>query len=166
MKFIEALKLRSKLLFLFILVTLGLIVIAIIGTININEMKKNIDSLYFGSLVPVTELNEIIQIYDGELPAVVFKAKSSEINSDEAYSKIKNSISKIENIWKSYESHFKRDEELQYVEYVSLEINNTNLYFQKLLKYAKDEKKFKKVSITLLEKKIRHIHQTIKKLIN
>ncbi|MCW8839165.1 MAG: diguanylate cyclase [Thiovulaceae bacterium] len=166
MKFIEALKLRSKLLFLFILVTLGLIVIAIIGTININHMKKNIDSLYFGSLVPVTELSEVIQIYDGELPSTVFRAKASEISSDEAYSEIKASLHKIEKIWNSYESHFKRDEELQYVEYVSLEINNTNKYFKKLLEYAEDGKNFEKVSIPVLEKKVQHIHQTIKKLIN
>ena len=54
MKFIEALKLRSKLLFLFVLITLGLISIGIVGYTNMNSMKKNIDAVYFGSLVPVT----------------------------------------------------------------------------------------------------------------
>nr|MDA3908088.1 MCP four helix bundle domain-containing protein [Sulfurimonas sp.] len=63
MQFIEALKLRSKLFFLFMLITMGLILIGIMGYLNINSMKKNLDSLYFGSLVPVTELNEILQIY-------------------------------------------------------------------------------------------------------
>ena len=67
MKFIEALKLKSKLFFLFILITIGLIILAVMGTININSMKKNVDSLYFGSLVPVTELNKIVQIYHGDL---------------------------------------------------------------------------------------------------
>ena len=55
MHFIEALKLRSKLFFLFILVTIGLIMVGVMGAVNINSMKKNLDSLYFGSLVPVTE---------------------------------------------------------------------------------------------------------------
>ena len=40
MQFIEALKLRSKLFFLFILITIGLFSIGIMGAININKMKK------------------------------------------------------------------------------------------------------------------------------
>ncbi|WP_373069300.1 diguanylate cyclase [Sulfurimonas sp.] len=166
MKFIEALKLRSKLLFLLVLITFGLIAISVIGTANVNAMKKNTDSLYFGSLVPIYELNEIVQIYNGELSATVFKAKASEINSDEFYSDITSSLEKIQKIWKSYESHFKRDEEIQYVEYVSMEIKNTNIYFEKLLKYAKDGHGFENVSIQLLEEKIQHIYKSIKKLIN
>jgi diguanylate cyclase (GGDEF)-like protein len=166
MKFIEALKLRSKLLFLFILITIGLITISIIGTTNINAMKKNIDALYFGSLVPVSELNEIVQHYNGELSSTVFRTKASEINPDEAYANIKNSLNKINNIWKSYESHFKRDEELQYVGYVSLEIIDSNKYFNKLQDLARFGNNFDSVSLALLEKKVQHIQKTIKKLIN
>jgi len=166
MKFIEALKLRSKLLFLFILVTLGLITIAVIGTININAMKKNIDSLYFGSFVPVTELNEIIQIYDGELTSIIFKAKYSEINSEQTHLQMKNALYKINKLWSSYEKHFKRDDELVYVEYVDTEIKTTNKYFQKLLAYAKNGNSFNNISVPILDKKVLNIHKTIKKLIN
>lgn len=166
MKFIEALKLRSKLLFLLILITFGLIAISVMGTANVNAMKKNTDALYFGSLVPVYELNEIVQIYNGELSSTVFKAKASEINSDEFYTNITNSIDKIKKIWKSYESHFKRDEELQYIEYVSMEIKNTNTYFEKLLEHAKNGHGFEKVSLRLLDEKVQHIYKSLKKLIN
>ncbi len=166
MKFIEALKLRSKLLFLFILVTIGLIIIAIIGTININNMKKNIDSLYFGSLVPITELNELIQVYDGELLSTSFRAKTSQISSDEAYVEIENSLQKVDKLWKNYTGHFKRDEELDYVLYVSEEIKKTNDFFMTLLGHIEEGQDFKQVSIPSLEKKIHSIHTTIKKLID
>lgn len=165
MRFIEALKLRSKLFFLFMLVTTGLITIGIMGAVNIGAMKKNLDSLYFGSLVPVTELNEILQEYHGNLTNVIYKAKSHEISSSEVNAQIKTSVQNIKKQWNSYRKHFKRDEELQYVEYVSLEINSMNSYFLKILKLNKDENSLSKLSIKILEKNISHIHQTIKKLI-
>ena len=165
MKFIEALKLRSKLFFLFMLVTIGLILVAIMGAININAMKKNLDSLYFGSLVPVTELNAILQIYNGDLPSIIYKAKSDEISLEQIKSQINNSIKLIEKKWESYESHFKRDEELQYVEYVFLEIISTNEYFLKIVKLTEQGIKLKKISNDILEKHILHIHTIIKKLI-
>jgi len=165
MKFIEALKLRSKLLFLFILVTLGLILVSIMGAININAMKKNLDSLYFGSLVPVTELNDILQIYNGDLPSIIYKAKSDDISSSQISSQIKNSILTIEKKWKSYQGHFKRDEELQYIEYVSLEISAINEYFLKIIKLSEQGIALKKISSDILERKTLHIYTIIKKLI-
>jgi len=165
MKFIEALKLRSKLLFLFILVTIGLITIAVIGTININKMKKNIDSLYFGSLVPITELNEIIQVYDGELTSTVFRAKAKELSSEDAYIKIQNSLKNIDRFWKNYEGHFKRDGELDYVSYVADEIKKTNDYFNLMLEHVENEQNFEQISLSSLEKKTLSIHDTVKKLI-
>ena len=40
MQFIEALKLKSKLFFLFILITLGLIIVGVMGALNVDSMKK------------------------------------------------------------------------------------------------------------------------------
>lgn len=165
MKFIEALKLRSKLFFLFMLVTSGLIAIGIMGALNIGAMKKNLDSLYFGSLVPVTELNDILQIYHGNLTSVVYKAKSKEISSYQISAQIKSAIKQIDSEWKSYESHFKRDDEIQYVEYVSLEINSINEYFQNIARISDSTNSLDHLSIDVLEKNILHIHSTIKKLI-
>ena len=127
MQFIEALKLRSKLFFLFILITIGLFSIGIIGAININSMKKNLDALYFGSLVPVTELNELLQTYHKGLASSLYKSKHGEISSSQISNELEHSLNKINQLWKTYESHFKRDEELQYVEYVALEIKVVNI---------------------------------------
>ena len=166
MQFIEALKLRSKLFFLFVLITMGLISVAIMGTLHINSMKKNIDSLYFGSLVPVTELNNIIQTYHTGLARTVHKATRDEISSSETAFSIEKSLLTIDKIWKNYESHFKRDDEHQYLEYASLEIQSINSYFIRILKASINEMELSRLSLTILEKKVSHIDAVIQKLIN
>lgn len=166
MQFIEALKLRSKLFFLFVFITIGLIIVGAMGSLHINSMKKNIDSLYFGSLVPVTELNNIIQTYHTGLFTTIQKATRGEISSSQTASSIEKSLLNIEKIWKDYESHFKRDDELQYLEYARLEINTVNSYFIRILKASLQEVDLSKLSLTVLEKKVSHIDHVIKKLIN
>jgi diguanylate cyclase (GGDEF)-like protein len=166
MQFIEALKLRSKLFFLFILITIGLFSIGIIGAININSMKKNLDALYFGSLVPVTELNEMLQTYHKGLASSLYKAKRGEASSSQTSNELEHSLNKINELWQTYESHFKRDEELQYVEYVALEIQVVNRYFLKLLRASRDSQDMSAISIASLEKYVSHIHNVVQKLIS
>ncbi|MDF1882698.1 diguanylate cyclase [Sulfurimonas sp. SAG-AH-194-C21] len=165
MQFIEALKLRNKLFFLFILITMGLISVGIIGSMHLNSMKKNIDKLYFGSLVPVTELNEIIQIYHNGLASSVYKASRLEISPSQSSFEIQYSIKEIRKKWKAYESHFKRDDELDYLGYVALEIKHANEYFLKIYKVAKEGKDLTRINLSLLEKKVSYIHNIIQKLI-
>lgn len=165
MQFIEALKLRSKLLFLFVLVTIGLFSVGIIGALNIDSMKKNLDSLYFGSLVPVVELNEILQIYHGSITSTIHKAKNTSISNSQVSSEITNALMKVKYQWRNYESHFKRDEELQYVEYAALEIKSTNAYFENILEGILNGNELKNISIINFEMHMGHIHKTIKKLI-
>ena len=166
MHFIEALKLRHKLFFLFILITLGLVAIGILGALNVNAMKKHIDSVYFGSLVPVTELNEILQTYHGSLVSGVYMAKDSDKSKVEINSQIKSSLKNIEELWGDYEKRFKRDEEIAYINYASLEIKATNRYFSQILKASAEGEDLKKISIESLEKNIFKIHKVLKKLIN
>jgi len=166
MKFIEALKLKSKLFILFILITMGLLSIGVMGTTHINAMKKNMDALYFGSLVPVTELNEIIHTYSGTLSGTIYKASRSEISPSETASDIENALFNIKRKWKSYESHYKSDEELQYVGYASLEIEAANSYFLRILKATLEGKNLEKLSISNLEKIVTHVDLVVQKLIN
>ncbi len=163
MKFLEALKLRSKLFFLFILITVGLIAVGILGAINVESMKKNLDSLYFGSLLPVTELNTILQSYHGGLSSTIYKAKFSELSKPQATKAFKNIIKDINKIWLSYEAHFKRVQEMQYVKYVALEVKILNQYFLKLLNASQG---INNISIEELEKKVLHIDKILQKLIN
>ena len=166
MQFIEALKLRSKLLFLFLLITMGLVSVGVMGTTYVNAMKKNIDFLYFGSLVPVTELNEILQKYHNGLADTLYKASRNELSRSETISNLEDSLEDIEKKWHSYMSHFKRDDEMEYVEYTNLEIKSINRYFRQILYAAKNGKDLSRISINTLEKKVSYIHRVLQKLIN
>lgn len=166
MQFIETLRLRSKLFFLFLLISFGLIVIGVMGALNINAMKKNIDSVYFGSLVPVTELNEILQTYHNTLANSIYLSKESQMSPSELSSQIQNATFKINNLWDSYEHHFKRDDELQYVEYTSHEVELINEYFNILSTAAMNGSDMSKTSLNTLEHKVSHVHNVIQKLIS
>ena len=166
MQFIEALKLRSKLLFLFLLITIGLISVGVMGTTYVNAMKKNIDSLYFGSLIPVTELNEILQKYHNGLADTVYKAARNEMSSSEVVFNLEDALQDIEKKWKSYMSHFKTEDEMEYVEYTNMEIKSTNRYFKQILYAAKNGKDLQKISIGTLEMKLEYIDRVLQKLIN
>lgn len=165
MQFIETLKLKSKLFFLFIITTIALISMGIIGTVQINSMKKNIDALYFGSLVPVAELNEIIQTYHNELASTIYQASRLEISPEQSATQIRKSLKHIIKKWKNYESHFKRDDEMEYISYTDLEINHINKYFFQVYSIVKEGKDLSNISIRTLEKKVFTIHKVIQKLI-
>lgn len=166
MKFIEAMKLRSKLFILFILITLGLFAIGIMGTGYINSMKKNIDSLYFGSLIPITELNEVLQTYHYDLGNTVYRLSRDDIQKDEAIANIENALRIVKVKWRSYMSHFKREDELQYVEYVNSEIYSINNYFEKIAQaVASDSTLTHKIAVSTLEKRLSVIHKVLQKLI-
>ncbi len=165
MQFIEALKLRSKLLFLFILITLGLITTAIMGNVHIEMMKKNIDRIYFGSLVPVTELNGIIQTYNNSIFNMLNQSKRLEISPSQTAQELYFALKNINKKWKSYENHFKRDDEKSYVAYANLEIKSINNYFKKIYQVSKNDHSLTKLNMNTLEKKIAFINAVLQKLI-
>ena len=165
MNFIETLKFKNKLVFLFLSITIGLFSMGIIGAININIMKRNLDYLYFGSFIPVIELNKILELYHGELTNGIYKAKNSTINKDEFRFIIEDALSQINKNWSSYKSHYKKDDELNYIGYVDEEILKSESYFKELVQYTQNGYDIKKISLRVLEKQIAHIHLTIKKLI-
>ena len=57
--------------------------------------KKNLDALYFGSLVPVTELNEMLQTYHKGLASSLYKAKRGEASSSQTSNELEHSLNKI-----------------------------------------------------------------------
>jgi len=162
---IKALKLKGKLLFLFGLITSSLLFFGAVGVVNIKAMKKSIDSVYFGSLLPVTELNTILQTYYSDLSNTIHKFKNLEISQSEASSQIEDAVLKIRVEWKNYQSHFTCDEDLVYIEYAALEIDLANRYFLTLGDEIKKENLIKIDSATQLQKNLFNINVVIQKLV-
>jgi diguanylate cyclase (GGDEF)-like protein len=166
MQFIEALKLRSKLLFLFLFVTLGLITIGIVGAFHIDATKKNLDAMYFGSFVPVTELNEILQLYHSQIAGTLYQAKSEQISPSQAVIQVDDALKKIEKTWALYDAHYKKQEEIPYIEYSTLEMQSVNSYFKKVIKAYGQNADASLLVLQTIENNISHIHLVLQKLIN
>jgi hypothetical protein len=166
MQILETLKLKSRLLLVFVLITMGLIFLGLVGTINTKDMKKRIDNLYFGTLMPVTELHEILYMYNAVLSPTVYKTKYEQITTDEMEEKITMALKSINKKWQSYKNHYKSDDELPYVNFTTNEIEKTNRYFQRVLQAARQNKDLTKLSVKLLESKVEYINTVLKKLLD
>ena len=166
MKFIEALRLRSKLFLLFIFITLGIVTLGMMGATNTQAMKNRIDNLYFGTLIPVTELNSILYSYNAKIVPVLYKAKNELMPPSEVQEILQSSLQEIERLWKNYTSHYKSRDEIAYVEFATQELQHTNGYFYKVLAASKKGADLKKLSVALLDQKLEHINSVIKKLLD
>ncbi|MBU0631158.1 diguanylate cyclase [bacterium] len=164
MKFIDTLRIKSKLLFLFILITLGLTFIGIVGTVNISSMKKNLDSLYFASFITVLELDDILNTYHMKLQTNIYLAKNNSINPQQIADIIDQSINKIDKSWEHYKNQYKSNDELPYVNYATIEIEKSKKYFQELKQVCMNGCDTRKISIETLTSQITHIDTIIYKL--
>lgn len=167
MKLVDALSLKYKLYILLSIVIFALLLSAGIGYFNISKMKKNLDSLYFGSLIPVTELNNIQNEYNKELITIFYQLQHDDIIPAEAAEKINLSKKNILKTWASYRSHFKRDYEISYIEYANSEIIKSNKYLENLSKTIMfaDEQELTQLSHRIFLKNLSHINEVVNKII-
>jgi diguanylate cyclase (GGDEF)-like protein len=132
-RFITGMQLRAKLVILFILISTGMTLAGIIGYFNISAMKKNLDELYFGSFMPINELNLLIRTYQDGVQTTVFKLKEGSIGPFEASEKLSYSLDTINRTWGTYAAHYKTKDELLYVNYTDNAIKDTNRYIQRII---------------------------------
>jgi len=132
LKLVDALSLKLKLYILFSLIIFGLLFTSALGFFNMNKMKENLDALYFGSLIPVTELNNIQTTYNKDISITFFQLINTQISPSEAAEKFDLSRQKVISTWTSYQSHFKRNYELAYLDYASSELERSTHYLKRL----------------------------------
>ncbi len=132
MRLVDALSLKLKLYILLGLIIFGLLFTSALGFYNMSKMKANLDALYFGSLIPVAELNKIQNIYNKDISITFYQLVSAQMNPAEASEKINISRKSIISTWASYESHFKREYERAYLEYASSELAKSAHYLERL----------------------------------
>ena len=168
MKLIDELSLKFKLYTLLALFIFGLSLIGGIGYLNMYKMKKNLDALYFGSYIPVTELHKIQNIYNKDINHIFHQLKNSQVLPSEAAEKIKISRKNILSIWESYTAHFKREDELEYIKYAHEELMHSSNYLQRLsLAISElDIQSTQQLSSGILQKNIAHMDGVINKIIS
>ena len=168
MGLVDALSLKFKLYFLLGLVIFGLLLTGALGYFNLSKMKKNLDALYFGNFIPVSELNEIQKEYNKEIFISFYKLQNDQLIPAEAAEKINISRQKILDTWTSYRSHFKRDYELTYMQYADTEIHRSAEYLNHLSTaiITLDNKRLSKLSSKILLNNISHINEVINNIVN
>lgn len=164
MKFIDALRLKSKLFFLFILITLGLFTIGVLGTLNLISMKKKIDALYFGSFITVVNLDEILNAYDVDIQRNITLAKENLLSSQEAIDAVDNALIDIDKHWSDYHNHYKTPKERPFVTYAANEITDTKLFLSQFHQACQNGCNMGDLSIETLNSHIEHIHTIIAQL--
>ncbi len=166
MAMINQLKLKSKLLFLFFLIFFGVTSISILGYMNISSMKKNLDLLYFGSFIPVNELNTINLEYHQNIKNNIVLILNYEISPDVGSANIRKSLQIIEKEFSKYTAHFKRDEELSYIGFAEKKLKKMDQYFGKVIIFLlNEESQFDQFSVPMLVSKIDEIDNVIEKLL-
>ncbi|MDF1880230.1 diguanylate cyclase [Sulfurimonas sp. MAG313] len=163
MKLINTLTLKFKLYILLALIIFSFLLISAIGYFNMYKMKTNLDNLYFGSFIPVGELSQLQSVYNKDITLAFYQLKSSQISPAVAAAKIDLSRQKITHIWKAYQSHFKRDYELSYLEYAHGQLMYSTAYLKRLSKAISslDEKNIPKLSSVSLLTRINSINEVI-----
>jgi diguanylate cyclase (GGDEF)-like protein len=162
----ESLQLKTKLLYLLLSVALGLIIIGLVGYFNLLTMKKNVDTLYFGSLIPLTELNTINSAYGHELESSIYHWREGLIEDDDLANAITLGLEHTNRMWSSYLSHDKRPAELPYIQYTQTQIDTITRYFEEVRLLALDHTRRSAVSTTTLSNNVTSIHNTISGLIS
>ncbi len=160
----ESLKLKSKLLYLLLLVGFGLTVVGLIGYFNIQNIKRHMDTLYFGSLLPINELSLITDSYENDLAITVYQWQNHLISKDEATTKISIGLQKIQQEWSNYLSHPKRPEEILYVDYTESQIDIMTAYFTQLRAIIQNPHQSHPISLSILNDNLQSIHETLHQL--
>lgn len=162
----ESLQLKTKLLYLLLSVALGLVVVGFVGYFNLYTMKKHVDTLYFGSLVPLSELGSINDAYHHELEASVYRWKEGDISDDDLARNLTLGLEHVNQMWASYIAHHKRPEELPYIRYTETQIDIMQGYFEEIRSLASNHTRRATISVVTLSDNVTSIHNTISSLIS
>lgn len=161
----NSLKLKTKLLYLLFSVGLGLIIIGLIGFYNLSTMKKHVDTLYFGSLMPLTELTSITSAYRVKLESPIYQWQSGIIDHQSCAQSITLGLEQVDQMWASYLTHHKRPEEMPYIDYTESKIESIRQYFVHVRQLCLANQK-RQISLSVLSDNVTSIEYTLNQLLS
>jgi len=143
----------------------GLVIIGLIGYLNIQNIKRHMDTLYFGSLLPLSELNAITDTYHNDLASPLYRWSNQLLSDEQTATKISLGLERVNQLWASYLTHDKRPEEMAYVNYAETQIQSIERYFSQTRTLILDQNRSLPLSLNTLDDNIQSIHNTIQQLI-
>lgn len=156
-------KLRSLL--LTTLIGLGLLSVFLVE--HQQSSEYDIKTLYFGSLLPINNLNEILIVLEGDVALKIYEKKVFPTHLNELAFHLRRSAKKIKTLWKDYATHYKSNKEKPFVSHVDLMMQALDSYILNLSqKVHKLNAKETGISLSALSQGINKLHKLIKELIS
>lgn len=145
----------------------GFIILSFISHKNMQEMEDHINKIYFGNLVPIVKLQNIIKIYSDDVLANVYRVSKNEEDCFEAKEILTHSLIKIKKYWGEYKAIYKTSDEKTVINHVDDSIEYSKMKIQKVIDiYGKCRlKDIKRVSTKKLSKSIKKAQDMITMLI-
>lgn len=158
---------NNKLLFLLIMMILGM------GGLSFSLFKHqeaseyHIKTLYFGSLLPISNLKEILLLVQGDVALKVYEKRVNPINLDNLAWNLKKADKEIMRLWKEYATRYKSNEEKAFVAHVDLKMQALHRYILELSqRVLLLRSKNTGISFKALSNGTNVINELIRKLIN
>ena len=165
MGLIHSLRLKTKLTLLFVLIGIGLLLIGTIGYVNMSAMKKNLDNLYFGSFLPVDELNELLLTYGRGVESTVYRLTDGALEPFEASALLSESLDRVQRLWKSYSAHYQSDAEKEYIAFATATMERANHHVARIIDVCHEGVNVRRISAATTSKIVADVSGVITKLL-
>ncbi len=96
------LKVSTKLLILVVIMSLIIVVIGIYGERNLNNVNNSVETVYKESVIPMSELKIISDMYAVDIVDVTHKMRNGNISLEAGKKSIRNAKEEIDRNWKAY----------------------------------------------------------------
>lgn len=100
---------------LFLIMTAGLAAVSLIAFESLKTIKKGVDTLYFGSLIPSGHLHAILDAYNTGVIDTVHQTATGTMTVEAGAHRIRSALGKVESHWREYSQIYKNPREAELV---------------------------------------------------
>lgn len=168
MKILDRVSTIYKLVILLIVAVIALGLMVFTAFMQLERMKYHIDTIYFGSYIPVSNLQQMMNTYHTDIFEAVYKSQEGLMSPMEAAGILRQSQAAIESYWHDYRGRYKRQDEIALVNQVHEQVKNSEEWLQQIIKAydSREQKLIQSISIPALLSRIETVNGALQKVIN
>lgn len=125
MKLIHDFSITLKHIILLLVMSVGLLLITLVSYEGMGTIKKRLDVVYFGNIVPATKLMTISEMYNKNILNTVHRYQNGLISSKEARMNIQDANDVILDAWHEYSYTYHSADEQEIVDFADRQIAQT-----------------------------------------
>jgi len=135
MKLIHDFSITLKHIILLLVMSVGLLLITLISYEGMGTIKKRLDVVYFGNIVPATKLMTISEMYNKNILNTIHRYQNGLISAKEARLNIQDANDVILDAWHEYSYTYHSADEQEIVDFADRKIAQTMLPAEKTTFY-------------------------------